>query len=521
MKGHIDLPENAGRVGTFTHDEAGTPVHIQPVVPANAETGEPLDLATEGTLAALGAAVATLNAAASAIKSAVEGLNGKATAINTGAVAGTVELGAASLAALENVTAMVANFPASQQVFGAVDADTGLMQPLTDAQLRGEAVAVSGTLALDAPTLAALETVNVGNFPAIQPVSAAALPLPANAATEPTLALVKTAVEAIVAALFNTGDVFTVGNNGIIALAKRRDADTATVGDGELTTLNMDEEGRLKVATKPASYAPVSGNITANGQNVSIPCGRFGNISVSMIATSLVGHNAIFECSNNSTNGTDGTWYNVQAARSNANTADTTTGVLAATPAYMWHVNVSEYSYFRMRATAHTSGTAAYILRPGSNATEPLPIVQVTGTQPVSFTQAALPAGTARMGFVAGSGIWFDDSSAVLAANATFTGTSRDLTVTATATAFANAATYAKELRVSAESDQAGTLWLEVSRDNVNWRRVKSVATAAVTGGGQYAEIVHRPSWRYARVGFTNGATLQTRFSIGSMAVAI
>jgi hypothetical protein len=126
-----------------------------------------------------------------------------------------------------------------------------------------------------------------------------------------------------------------------------------------------------------------------------------------------------------------------------------------------------------------------------------------------------------RAGFVAGAGIWFDDSNTVLAAAATFTGTSRDLTVTATATAFANAATYAKELVVSAESDQSGTLWLEASRDNTNWRRIKSVPTAAVTGGGQFAEIVHRPSWRYARVGFTNGATLQTRFTIGTILNAI
>jgi hypothetical protein len=129
-------------------------------------------------------------------------------------------------------------------------------------------------------------------------------------------------------------------------------------------------------------------------------------------------------------------------------------------------------------------------------------------------------AGTARLGFIAGAGIWYDDSAVVLAANATFTGTSRDATVTATATAFANAATYAMEVRVAAESDQSGTLWLEVSRDNTAWRRAKSVATAAVTGGGQFAEIVHRPSWRYWRVGFTNGATLQTRFSIGSIAIA-
>ncbi len=142
--------------------------------------------------------------------------------------------------------------------------------------------------------------------------------------------------------------------------------------------------------------------------------------------------------------------------------------------------------------------------------------IATTGT-----TTATLAAATVRAGFVAGAGIWFDDSATNLASNATFTGTSRDLTVTATATAFANAATYAQELRVSAESDVAGTLWLEVSRDNTNWRRVKSVATAAVTGGGQYAEIIHRPSWRYARVGFTNGATAQARFSIGSVLMAV
>jgi hypothetical protein len=129
-----------------------------------------------------------------------------------------------------------------------------------------------------------------------------------------------------------------------------------------------------------------------------------------------------------------------------------------------------------------------------------------------------LAAGTNRAGFIAAAGIWFDDSATTLAANATFTGTSRDLTVTATATAFANAATYAQEFVVSAESDVSGTLWIEVSRDNTNWRRAKSVPTAAVTGGGQYAEIVHRPSWRYIRVGFTNGATIQARFSIGSVA---
>lgn len=147
--------------------------------------------------------------------------------------------------------------------------------------------------------------------------------------------------------------------------------------------------------------------------------------------------------------------------------------------------------------------------------------VPVSGTVALSANTPTLAAGVNRAAFIAAAGIWFDDSSTNLAGAATFTGTSRDLTVTATATAMANAATYAQELRVSAESDVTGTLWLEVSRDNTNWRRVKSVATAAVTDGGFAAEIVHRPSWRYARVGYTNGAGAQARFTIGSFLMAV
>jgi hypothetical protein len=153
----------------------------------------------------------------------------------------------------------------------------------------------------------------------------------------------------------------------------------------------------------------------------------------------------------------------------------------------------------------------------------PLPVdILRSVSQAVTGTVTSnLGSGTNRAGFIGAAGIWYDDSSTNLTANAIFTGTSRDLTVSASGAAFSNAATYAQEFVASAESDVTGTLWIEVSRDNTNWRRVKSVATAAVTGGGQYAEIVHRPSWRYVRVGYTNGAGAQGRFTIGSFAKAI
>jgi hypothetical protein len=342
---------------------------------------------------------------------------------------------------------------------------------------------------------------------------------PFKAADDATLAAILEAVGTHDAAA-------TPGRGGMVVLVRRRDSDAEpTVADGDLTFLNIDEEGRLKVASKPASYADVTGDITAvqatigapvAGGTVSGDVSRASNVMAFCTGTfSTV--NCTFEGSLEPAGETN--WFAVQAVRSNANTIETATGNLSAQPAYAWELSVNALARLRVRCTARTSGTQSWRFKLGTYATEPIPAAQITGNQPITHA-GALAAGTARVGFVAGAGIWYDDTSTLLAANATFTGTARDATVTATATAFGNAATYAMEVRVSAETDQAGTLWLETSRDNATWRRVKAVPTAAVTGGAQAAEIVHRPAWRYWRAGFTNGATLQTRLTVGSIAIA-
>ncbi len=188
--------------------------------------------------------------------------------------------------------------------------------------------------------------------------------------------------------------------NPIPAGGIRRDSDATYGADGDSVPLQFNALGRLKVSVTPADTAAVTGSITANGQTVVSDATRQSNLAISMVATSLVGHNVSFEGSNNSTNGTDGTWYSLQVVRSNSNTVETASGVLAATPAYLWHVNVADVRWFRVRATAHTSGTAAYTLQPSAFATEPIPAAQVSATQPVSFTQPALVAGTANIGGV-------------------------------------------------------------------------------------------------------------------------
>lgn len=193
-----------------------------------------------------------------------------------------------------------------------------------------------------------------------------------------------------------TDTPFTNGDPGVLMLAKRRDADTTTVSaDGDYTTLNMDEVGRLKVAVQPAGYPLTTGNITSNTSTVPVNVARVSNVMV-YVAGTFAGVNFTFEGSLNSTNGTDGNWFGIQAVRSNANTIETTSGVLAAAPAYGWELSVNGLNWFRVRATAWTSGTAGIQIQPGAYATEPIPAAQISGTQPVSGTvTASNTAGTA------------------------------------------------------------------------------------------------------------------------------
>lgn len=202
-------------------------------------------------------------------------------------------------------------------------------------------------------------------------------------ATEATLALIAAAVKA-------EDSAHSSGHSGIPVFGVRYSTDAVTTdADGDYTLLTIDEEGRLKVATKPASFDLVTSAITANAQTAFCDVRRASNVQMHMVATTLVGHNATFEGSIDSTTGTDGNWFAIQVLRSNANTIELTTGVLAATPAYGWEASVNGLSFVRVRATAHTSGTATWKFQRGSYATEPIPAAQISGTQPVSGTVTA------------------------------------------------------------------------------------------------------------------------------------
>lgn len=169
-------------------------------------------------------------------------------------------------------------------------------------------------------------------------------------------------------------DLFVMG-------AVRQDADTTPVSaDGDFSYLTVNEKGRLKTAGAPAQYTPVTGAISAVAGTVQADVSQASNVMMYVTGT-FAGHNVTFEGS------IDGgtTWFGVQAARTNANTIETASGVLAAAPAYAWELSVNALTHVRVRATAHTSGTANRRITLGSYATEPIPAIQ---THPVTVSGA-------------------------------------------------------------------------------------------------------------------------------------
>lgn len=230
-------------------------------------------------------------------------------------------------------------------------------------------------------------------------------PLPvvsATAATEVTLAAANAELNLIEGYFKAEDSAASSGDKGLPLLAMRQLADTtSTDADGDYTLLKIDEEGRLKVATKPASYADITGDITAiqatigtpvAGGTVSGDVSRASNV-MALCSGTFSTVNCTFEGSLEATGDTN--WFGVQAVRTNANTIETTTGNLSAQPAYAWELSVNALSRLRVRATARTSGTQSWRFKLGTYATEPIPAAQVSATQPVSGTvTATVTAGT-------------------------------------------------------------------------------------------------------------------------------
>lgn len=251
------------------------------------------------------------------------------------------------------------------------------------------------------------------------------------------------------------------------------------------------------LAASPQDFAVVSSNITANGQTAFCDVRTAGYVRIMVTAASLVGHNATFEASIDSTNGTDGTWFGIQVLRSNANTVELTTGVLAATPAYAWAVSTNGLSFVRARATAHTSGTATWAFHKSSYAVEPVPASQVTGTQTVTISGSpTLAASTNLIG----------DVGIQARANATGAGTAFNLVSAASTNATVIKASAGRLLGYHFTNNGLATAYVKLH--NVATTPVAGTTAVAITIGIQPAASVALSI--PAGTGFTAGIALTT-----------
>jgi hypothetical protein len=195
-----------------------------------------------------------------------------------------------------------------------------------------------------------------------------------------------------------------------LLLAARARLTEFTLGDNALGELTMNKNGRLRVSAKGGLYTNASGALAAVNDAVVSDVSDASIVRFHVkdtTATAIAAGAFVFEGSLDSTNGTDGTWFTVQALRSNANTTETNVPVLALSAGaglgYSWQASVNGIQWFRVRCTtAVTAGaTATWTIVPAAFATEPNPSVPThavtgSGTFTVAGTATTTPVtGTA------------------------------------------------------------------------------------------------------------------------------
>jgi hypothetical protein len=171
------------------------------------------------------------------------------------------------------------------------------------------------------------------------------------------------------------------------------DTDNVTLSSTTLGTIGNDKGFEVFSITGAGSYAFKE-------------VAEAGTVVFHMYGNALVGHTVVFEGSVNSGNGIAGDWFTIQVVRTNANTVETASAVLTGNPGYGWKASASGLTYIRVRSTAHTSGTAFWLIRASGAGSEPIPAAQVTGTvTTTSLDGTQLFSGTIS---ATGAGAWID-----------------------------------------------------------------------------------------------------------------
>lgn len=169
-----------------------------------------------------------------------------------------------------------------------------------------------------------------------------------------------------------------------------------TLTEGQVTELSLNPDGRLRVASKQGWFPSQTMALTTAAQTFPVDVTDASNVVLHMKNTGSAAMAAgafVFEGSLDSTDGLDGTWFVVQAVRSDSNTIETgrATSSLAAGAGqlYAWELSVNAIRWFRVRCstTLTASAIAMWTAIRGSYATEPIPAMQAHN---VTFTNASI-----------------------------------------------------------------------------------------------------------------------------------
>lgn len=191
--------------------------------------------------------------------------------------------------------------------------------------------------------------------------------------------------------------------SGVVRVAE------AVLSDGDVAGLTLNTDGRLRVASKPGQFPPVSGEVRVVNDVVSVDVTDASNVVMHVKNTGTAAASAgvvTFEGSVDSTDGVDGTWFGIQAVRSNANTVEATSGTISlavgAGTANAWEASVNSIRWFRVRCSTAVTANAVqtWTISRGTFATEPAPAVQshaITGSVSFASGSAYLATTTASL----------------------------------------------------------------------------------------------------------------------------
>ncbi|WP_292929165.1 hypothetical protein [Novosphingobium sp. PASSN1] len=340
--------------------------------------------------------------------------------------------------------------------------------------------------------------VSISGGVSTQPVSAASLPLPTGAATAANQTATNTSLTAISGQLPATLGLKAAAASLSVGVAS--DLANLEPGAAAITGTTMPTGGTGLTGWLSAIYrscsegATVSGSVTSAVPVVSVSNNAYmgGAFHVTSAGTTCT---ITYEQSNDGTN-----WVTlpvISAAAANAAPVTTSTAVGVYT-------YVSSAAFIRARVSTYTSGTVSVVLNQKQQVAPASGVSLAAGSSGIGSVAVT---GTATVSGTINPGTGFTDSTAALAASATFTGTGR-----------ANSAAQYEFFAATAYADQAGTLFIDQSLDT--GATYQPIMSQAVTAGGA-ANIAVRMCGTVGtatlyRVRYVNGATLQTVFRLSS-----